>query len=248
MNNHKLKAYSFYFGSTSDTPALYFPVTPSSLEVSVTNQNESVTLINEGAINVLKKPGLTEVSFTARFPRRSQPYVVSSELYTVDHYLSILESLKLNRKHFTFHVVRSCAGSNVASTFEATSLKCALEEYKITEDSDEGDDVFVDITLKQYVPYKSDRKKLSTSTSNNTTTVKPVSGSSKKTTKTKTYTVKKGDTLWGISKKYYGKGSKWKKIYNANKKTIEAAAKKHGYKSSLGGNRIFPKTKLKIPK
>lgn len=36
----------------------------------------------------------------------------------------------------------------------------------------------------------------------------------------KTYTVKRGDTLWAISKKFYGAGSKWRTIYNANKGVI----------------------------
>jgi len=63
----------------------------------------------------------------------------------------------------------------------------------------------------------------------------------------KTYTIKSGDTLWGISTKYYGSGSSWQKIYNANKSTIEAAAKRYGYSSSNGGNWIFPGTKLVIP-
>jgi hypothetical protein len=31
-----------------------------------------------------------------------------------------------------------------------------------------------------------------------------------------TYTVKKGDTLWSIAKKYYGDGKKWRKILEAN--------------------------------
>jgi len=30
------------------------------------------------------------------------------------------------------------------------------------------------------------------------------------------YTVKKGDTLWDLSKKFYGKGTEWKRIANAN--------------------------------
>ena len=38
--------------------------------------------------------------------------------------------------------------------------------------------------------------------------------------KSKTYTVKKGDCLWNIAKKFYGKGSDYTKIYNANKGTI----------------------------
>lgn len=251
MADHRMRAYRFYFSKTDDTPVLNFPVAPSSLEVNVTNQNETVTLINEGAINILKKPGLTEVSFTVRFPRRPQPYENETH-YPVEHYLSILENLKVNRSHFNFHVTRKSTIDTYASERENTSLKVALEEYKISEDSDEGDDVLVEISLKQYSPYKSNRKKLADSSSSGTNKSQAAADAAsfyKPTSKkTKTYTVKKGDTLWSISKKYYGKGEKWKKIYNANKKTIEAAAKKHGYKSSLGGNRIFPKTKLKIPK
>ena len=42
----------------------------------------------------------------------------------------------------------------------------------------------------------------------------------KKSAKAKNYKVKKGDTLYKIAKKHYGDGSKWKNIYNANKKKI----------------------------
>lgn len=49
---------------------------------------------------------------------------------------------------------------------------------------------------------------------------KQVKKKSKKNTTTRTYKVKKGDTLWGIAKSYYGSGSKYIKIYNANKKLI----------------------------
>ena len=65
--------------------------------------------------------------------------------------------------------------------------------------------------------------------------------------KTKKYTIKYGDTLWGISRKYYGSGTKWTKIYNKNKSAIEKAAKKHGFRNSNGGNRIWPGTTLTIP-
>lgn len=44
---------------------------------------------------------------------------------------------------------------------------------------------------------------------------------SKSSTSTKTYTVKRGDTLWAIAKKYYGSGAKYTKIVNANKKLIK---------------------------
>ncbi len=52
----------------------------------------------------------------------------------------------------------------------------------------------------------------------------------------KTYVVKKGDSLWSIAKRIYGDGSKWRKIYEANKKVI-----------GKNPNTIFPGQKLVIP-
>lgn len=63
-----------------------------------------------------------------------------------------------------------------------------------------------------------------------------------------TYTIKKGDTLWGIAKRTYGSGAQYTKIYNANKDIIEKEAKAHGFQSSNNGNRIWPGTVLQIPK
>ena len=54
----------------------------------------------------------------------------------------------------------------------------------------------------------------------------------------KTYTVKKGDCLWDISKKYYGKGSDYKKIIEANKDK---------YKNLKYNTIIKPDWKLNIP-
>ena len=39
--------------------------------------------------------------------------------------------------------------------------------------------------------------------------------------KATTYTVKKGDCLWNIAKKYLGNGAKYNLIYNANKDKIK---------------------------
>ena len=51
-----------------------------------------------------------------------------------------------------------------------------------------------------------------------------------------TYTVVKGDCLWNIAKKFYGSGSKYTVIYDANRVII-------------GGNpnRIYPGQVLSIP-
>lgn len=75
--------------------------------------------------------------------------------------------------------------------------------------------------------------------------------SNKKSTtgsKTTTYTIKSGDTLSRIAQKKLGKASRYPEIYKLNKSKIEAAAKKHGRKSSNNGHWIYPGTKLTIPK
>ena len=50
-----------------------------------------------------------------------------------------------------------------------------------------------------------------------------------------TYTVLKGDTLWKIANKFYGSGTKWRKIYQANQDTLSDP------------NRVRVGTKIRIP-
>lgn len=61
------------------------------------------------------------------------------------------------------------------------------------------------------------------------------------------YTVVRGDTLWGIAKKIYGNGLEYGDIYEANRETIENTAKERGKKDSSQGHWIFPGTVLEIP-
>lgn len=61
------------------------------------------------------------------------------------------------------------------------------------------------------------------------------------------YIVVRGDTLWGISKKFYGTGTKYRIIYDANADLIEATAKAHGKKGSENGHWIWAGENLVIP-
>ena len=45
------------------------PITPSKVKVKINNQNETLTLINGEEINILKEPGLTDVSFDLLLPQ-----------------------------------------------------------------------------------------------------------------------------------------------------------------------------------
>ena len=63
----------------------------------------------------------------------------------------------------------------------------------------------------------------------------------------KSYTVVSGDTLWGISKRFYGTGTKYYLIYDANAELIESTARAHGKSSSDNGHWIWPGEILTIP-
>lgn len=61
------------------------------------------------------------------------------------------------------------------------------------------------------------------------------------------YVVQKGDTLWELSRQFYGSPAYHTEIYAANQEVIEAVAKQHGKTSSNNGYWIRPGTTLTIP-
>lgn len=239
--------YNFYFSDDGDV--LTFPITPGELKITVGSNNKVVTLINEGDINILKSPTLTEVEFEARFPMRKYPY--SRTPASFQAYFDMFKELKEDKKPFRFIVTRTTPNGK---RLWDTNLLMALEEMELLESADEGDDVLINFKLKQYKEYGVKTIQIKAKAPTTTSTAKKARPTkktvTKKTTtksKNQTYTVKKGDCLWNISKRFYGNGAKWKKIYTANKSIIEKTAKKYGKKSSSNGHWIYPGTKLTIP-
>ena len=232
--------YDFFFADGSDV--LTFPITPGELTIKSGSNNEVVSLISGGDVNILKSPSLTEVEFEARFPMRQYPY--ARPFAKFETYWDKFKELKEKKKPFRFIVTRTTPRGS--RTWD-TNLLMALEDIEIKESADEGDDVLVSFSLKQYKEYGVKTIKLPTSNSNSTSTSSKNRNTDNKTTSSKAYVVKSGDCLWTIAKKFYGSGSKWRKIYTANKTVIENTAKKYGKSSSSNGHWIYPGTKLVIP-
>lgn len=61
------------------------------------------------------------------------------------------------------------------------------------------------------------------------------------------YTVKQGDSLWSIAKKYLKDGKRYSEIYERNKEIIEVEAREHGKTNSREGYWLWPGTILTIP-
>lgn len=253
MEYQTYHGYEFYFiiGKTRVT----LPITPGELKISSGSNNETVTLINEGEVNLLKSPSLMEVEFEARFPMRKFPY--SRDPNPFDEYFNLFTSAKENKQPVRFNVIRTtpkgvATWGTTATTENLDANLYSIEELATNESADEGDDVLVEFKLKKYKTYGI--KKLPTEVPATTSTANEIRSeeTSPKATadasKSESYTIKSGDCLWAIAKKFYGNGAEWKKIYEANKTVIEETANKNrGGKGSSNGHWIYPNTKLTIP-
>ena len=207
-------AYYFYLGN------VLLPIPPSKLELKISNNNKTYDLINYSQINVLKNPGLSSLEFEVVLPNTKYPFAMyKNNFQNAKYYLGVLENLKVNRSAFQFIVVMKF--TNGKDIFN-TNIKVALEEYTITDTTEEGFDTKVKIKLKQYKEYSTKKVQVTikqyrppavtrTVTTNNTAVAKP-SGQN--------YTVKRGDCLWNIAKRFYGNGAKYTTIYNANRSKI----------------------------
>ena len=228
---------------------LELPFAPSSLTVKINNKNETLTLINEGEVNIPKLPGLNEISFTARIPQTQYPFATNLKSAAV--YTDKFKALKLSKKNFKLTISRPQIAKRNANGYGSSVFTVTLEDYTIKEDAEEGLDLLIDLNFKEYVPYSTKvyKKVQKPDTDGEKTELKPATKTDPKpASDNKTYTVVKGDNLWKIARKFYGgTGSNWKIIYDANKDIIESTAKKYGKKSSSNGWWIYPGTKFTIP-
>lgn len=203
-------AYTFYLDGVQ------LPVTPSKLETKIKNNNKTINLINEGDVNILKLPGLTELSFEAMLPQVNYPFATSTR--KASYYLNKLEDLKTSKEPFQFIVVRMNPSGKMLFN---TNIKVSLEDYTVSEDAKNGLDLTIKVKLKQYKAYSTKTVKVVEKKETKKATVQTKRPVEKSAPKKKTYTVVKGDCLWNIAKKHLGNGARYTEIYNLNKDKIK---------------------------
>lgn len=222
-------AYYFYLGKT------LLPVAPQKLQLKIKGANKTYTLINDGEINVLKTPGLTDIEFDALLPNVKYPFAVYKNGFTRSKtFLEVLKKYKQDKETFQFIVTRTLPNGKML--FD-TNMKVSLESYTIKEDAKNyGMDVMVTIKLKQYRDFATKTCNIKFASSKPKIVPQPVrAAENPPKPANQTYTVVRGDCLWNIAKKYYGNGSKYTVIYNANRDKIK------------NPNLIYPGQVLTIP-
>lgn len=222
------------------------PISPADMKIKVANNNKTITLINDGEVNILKRPGLSKITFGLLLPNVKYPFsTYINGFKPAKYFLANFERLKNSLKPFNFKVIRTESG-NKAAAFDS-DFTVSLEAYDIIEDASKyGLDVFVNITLLQYKGYVTKTitfqdeggVRVGMLQSERDNSAKPVIN---------VYVVKANDSLWNIAKLNLGSGERHSEIYSLNKDVIEAAAKEHGRDSSSNGWWIYSGTKLRLP-
>lgn len=192
-----------------------FPVAPSSFNVKINNKNKTFELVSGGEINLIKKPGLTDISFELLLPNNEYPFSnYPNGFQNASYYSSVLEKVKLKTEPSRLVLLRK--EPNGRTLYDSNFL-VSLEDYELDENPDNGLDVNASLNFKQFINYSTKTLNIRPTTATNTravavTTERPTTG---KVTP-KTYKVVAGDTLFGIAKRFFNNGNLYPELARKN--------------------------------
>lgn len=207
--------YNVYLGK------MLCPVAPEKIVCKFGSGNKTMTLMNGEEVSFLKEGKLGEVTFTLLLPNTRYPFAVYREGFEpAASFLRQIEKLKNEKKPFRFIIVRRSPGGK---HIHNTNVKVSLEDYQVEDNAKNGFDVYVTIKLREYRDFGTKVGTVGTDggvTSSALKPQRPSESSPAPVGQNKTYRVVKGDCMWLIAQKFYGNGSLYEKIYEANKSVL----------------------------
>ena len=192
-----------------------FPVLPEEIKVSYSTQNDNMKVYGVGEVTIIQDMGAATIQFSSFFPAKYFDGCRYKKFPKPKKCRKTILNMQGKKKHCKFTLTGSGPG---------ISMYVTIEKFDVKETGGDPGTLSFDITLKEYKTVNVRKIKV------NTKTQKAKVKSKKKRVSSKliptTYKTKKNDSLSKLAKKFYGDSSKWKLIYNANKKVIGSNAKK----------------------
>ena len=194
--------------------AVRLPVMPSEFERVIDAGYDTNAIIGLGDVAVLTSNGLAQLSLSSFFPNNE---------YSFNEYSNVPKPYDMVR----YFKEWKNKGTVVRVILTGTDIN---QEMYVTNFSygerDGTGDVYYNMDLLEYrpiiVPTVTENNSNNTQNTNRPTDTNNKNDSSNKQ---KTHKVVKGDCLWDIAQKYYGKGSLYPKIKEANKSKYPSLAK-----------------------
>ena len=211
-----------YLGTDNDK--IRFPVVPSSIGVSRSNNIDTQSVLKLGEVPIFNGTSLKTIELTSFFPNQE---------YSFCDYVGFMKPYEFSDKIQKW--MYEGKPLRIIVTDSPTNMQCLIQQFD-TSEQDGTRDLYFTLNLIEYRPIEIPVIKIDTNTSNTSNNTTRPTEQTNNTTQ-KVHKVVKGDSLWAIAQKYYGKGSLYPKIKEANKSKYPSLAK---------NNIIYPNWELII--
>ena len=197
----------------NDKHTFRFPILPSAINIQDYAIINDSNITGLGDVAIFGGRGLRGVEITSFFPNPKRKY-------------KFVNYTDYPKQWDCVSKIRSWMHSGEVMRFIVTGTEInfpvRITDFSYSEQDGTGD-IYFTINLKEYrkIKISSTTPKKKKTDNKDRTDTKETDNKPKQ----KTYTVKNGDTLWDIAKKYYGKGSDYKKIIEKNKSKYPSLAK-----------------------
>jgi LysM repeat protein len=195
------------------------PVNPEEVGSSYSRNFEDMTMASGDEKSVILGKNLKTYSLSSFFPKNRPHFVTAKTFKAPMTFVKKIEKWMDDKKVLQYTV-----------TTTNINMKVTIRSFDWVEKGGAVGDIEFTLDLKEHIPITYSKIKATNPSK------KPSKRPPSSKPKLKTYTVKRGDCLWNISKKYYGNATKWRTIYNKNKGVI-----------GKNPNLIYPGQKLVLP-
>ena len=216
-----------YLGTDNDK--IRFPVVPSSIGVNRSNNIDTQSVLKLGEVPIFNGTSLKTIELTSFFPNQE---------YSFCDYTGFMKPYEFSDKIQKW--MYEGKPLRIIVTDSPTNMQCLIQQFDTVE-QDGTRDLYFTLNLLEYrpieVPNLNDNNQSNNSNNSQNTNRPSENNDSSNSNQQKIHKVVKGDSLWAIAQKYYGKGSLYPKIKEANKIKYPSLAK---------NNIIYPNWELII--
>ena len=216
-----------YLGTDDDK--IRFPVVPSAIGVNRSNNIDTQSVLKLGEVPIFNGTSLKTIELSSFFPNQE---------YSFCDYTGFMKPYEFSDKIQKW--MYEGKPLRIIVTDSPTNMQCLIQQFDTVE-QDGTRDLYFTLNLLEYRPIEVPNlssSNASSNSSNTQNTSRPSETNTNSSNQQKTHKVVKGDCLYDIAKKYYGNGSLYPKIKEANKAKYPSLSK---------SNVIYTNMELIIP-